>query len=430
MRPVPEVRFWAWKRPPGHGFAALAPFVLESARRAAFTGVTLGALWLSGCHDSEPAHLGGPAGSAGTAAGAGSGGAGGNIATTGGTGGTGGVAGSLVIDDGGTGGMAGTGAAGPDSGMEWPGIGAPPNLLTCDPNAPGGTDAGLDSSGAARSPFCPQMMWNMVPAKRVLYSWTTPEQVEELRRDRVLLTRSETAGLGRGYAFTSIDELAARGTGPANQLLARLSGELFTKVRYAWTNAWSTRMGWPGEDYGDQLLRIVLKPDAWIVVVSDGVGMAVIDMNNEVVPIEQALAQSDRIGAVYFYKVDIQGRDTFSKCSGGYREFILGNEAMIEEWSLGTEAIRDQLAEDATMIEALLEEVRADPPALNAADFNALVACQWDYQPVTSLDAYARCLSMPSENYAPLPAQLAALAEALRAGLFEPDPLIVTPSGG
>lgn len=386
------------------------------------TGIALGAVWLSGCALGEPERAASLAGAGGTAT-AGSGGSGATIATTGGAGG------SIVIGGGGTGsaGVAGTGAAGPDSGLEWPGIGVPRGDLSCDANAPAAGDGGLDPSGAVRSAFCPQMMWNVAPAKRVLYSWTTSEQAEELRRDRVLLTRTETPGLGRGYAFTSMEELAARGTGPANQLLARLSAELFTKVRYGWPSAWATRMGWPGEDYGDQLLRIVLKAEAWIVVVSDRVGIAVIDMNNQVVPIEQALAESHRIGAVYFYKVDIQGQDTFSSCSGGYREFVLGNEAMVEEWSLGTEEILDQLDADATLIEGLLESVREAPPPIAPPSFNATVVCQWDNPPFSELDAYMRCLSMPSENYVPLPAQLAALAEALRAASFEPDPLVVTP---
>jgi hypothetical protein len=421
-----EARFWAFPEPPRRGWAALGPFVLESARRAAFTGVTLGALWLAAC-SAEPMQLGGVSGMAGTAGlgvAAGSGGVGGTTSTDGGGAG---VGGTIVIPEGG---MAGTGVAGGDSGLQAPMIGRPPGQQACDVSAPSGPDAGLDPSGALRSPFCPQMVWNVAPAGRVLYSWTVPEQEEELRRDRVLLTRTETAGLGRGYAFTSIDELAARGTAAENQLLARLSSELFTKVRYAWPNPWATRMGWPGEEYGDRLVRIVLKPEAWIVVVSDRLGTVVIDMNNEVVPIAQALAESRRIGAVYFYKVDIEGQDTFSSCSGGYREFIIGNEAMVEEWSLGTEQIRDQLEADATLIEGLLEAVREDPPLVAPASFNATVACQWDSAPVTEVDAYMRCLSMPSENYAPLPAQLAALAEALRAASFDPDPLVVTPPGG
>jgi hypothetical protein len=416
MRPVPELRFWAFRRPPNPGWAALAPFLLKSARRAAFTGVALGAVWLAGC-GNDPMHL--PAVTA-----AGAGGMSGTSSMVGA--GSGGMGGTFVLQDPGTAGTAATGATGPDSGLAWPGIGVPSGAVTCGEGAPPGVDGGT-ATLAASSPFCPQMMWNASPAKRVLYSWTTPEQIEELRRDRVLLTRTETAGLGRGYAFTSIDELAARGNAPANQLLARLSGELFTKVRYAWPNAWATRMGWPGEDYGDQLVRIVLKPEAWIVVVSDRVGMAVIDMNNEVVPIEEALAEIHRIGAVYFYRVDVQGQGTFSSCSGGYREFIVGNEAMIEEWSLGTESIKDQLEADAALIEGLLANVRANPPTIAPATFNADAVCRWDHRPVYEVDAYARCLSLPSENYAPLPAQLAALAEALRAAVFEPDPVVVAP---
>lgn len=418
MRSTPEVLLSVWRRPFGHGWAALAPFALESARRAAFTGITLGVVWLAGCGvDSmtRPRATGGAGASAGTA------GAGGTLATS-----SGGAAGTLTIGDPTTP-SAGTGATGPDSGLSWPEIGAPSGAVACGEATPS-ADGGVGDE-AEGSPFCPQMMWNAAPAKRVLYSWTTPEQAEELRRDRVLLTRTETPGLGRGHAFTSIDELAARGTAPANELLARLSNELFTKVRYAWPHAWATRMGWPGEDYGDRLLRVVLKPEAWIVVVSDRVGMAVIDMNNELVPVERALAESHRIGAVYFYRVDIQGRDTFSTCAGGYREFIVGNEAMVEEWSLGTEEINEQLEADAALLEAYLERVRERPPTVTPADFNATVVCSWDERPVTELDAYSRCLSLPSENYAPLPAQLAALVEALRAAQLEPDPLVVS-SGG
>jgi hypothetical protein len=424
MRRVPEVRFWAFRRAPSIGWAAFGPFVLEAARRTAFTGVTLGVVWIAGCAlDSAET----PSRPHTTTAGAGAGGSGGAVpAGGGGAGGAGGTLGMSAPDGGLV--LGGGGTGGGDVGLMPPGIGVPAGHITCDANA-SAPDGGTDQSGAKRSPFCSQMMWNAAPAKRVLYSWTTPEQAVELRRDRVLFTRTETEGLGRGYAFTSMDELAARGTGPAHQLLARVSGELFTKVRYAWPNAWATRMGWPGEDYGDQLVRIVLKPEAWIVVLSDRVGMAVIDMNNELVPIEQALSESHRIGAVFFYRVDVQGQGTFKSCSGGYREFIVGNEAMIEEWSLGTEQIKTQLETDAGLIEGLLERLRETPPSIAPATFNQSVVCQWDYQPITEVDAYVRCLSLPSENYAPLPLQLAALSDTLRAATFDPDPLVVTPGG-
>ncbi len=396
-------------------------------RTAAVCTLAAGALLVSACQlpvlDDEPG-TGGSAGTAGaggaTSAGGSSGtSAGGTTNATGGTatGGTatGGTGGTItIVEPGDTGGTLSSG-----SGLEFPGIGTPPTI-PC-------STAG-DGQSVAYA-FCDQVVWNVAPAARVLYSWTTAEQAAELRADRVLLTRTETPGLGRGYAFTSIDELAARGNAPENQLLAKLSSELFTKVRYAWPHAWATRMGWPGEDYGDQLLRIVLKPEAWIVVVSDRVGMVVIDLQNQIVPIEDALANSERIGAIFFYKVDVTGQGTFHSCSGGYREFIVGNEAMIEEWSLGTEQIRAELEQDAARLEAFFELVRPAPPSLSSATYNAIVVCNWDFAPSDDVGTYERSLSIPSDYYVPLPAELAALVETLRASLFEPDPLVVTPGG-
>ena len=391
--------------------------------------VTLGALALGACqvgaddtHGGNDAGRGAMPGAAGaglTGGTSGTGGSGGSIAITGGSGGsisiTGGAGGTVPTGTGGTGGVAPY--LSPESNLSFPQIGdAPAEACSSDP-------------AANAWPFCGQSVWNVAPAKRVLYSWTTAEQAEELRQGSVLLTRTETPGLGRGYAFTSIDELAEAGTGPENRLLAELSSDLFVKVRYAWPNAWATRMGWPGEDYGDQLLRIVLKPEAWIVVVSDKVGIAVIDLENNLVPIADAVAHPERIGAVYFYKQDVTGSGSFFSCSGGYREFIIGNEAMVEEWSLGTEQLRDQIEADATLVERFLTMVRAAPTAATAANFNQQVACSWDGPVVDAISSYERALGIPSENYVPLPAALATLAETLRASLFEPDPLVVKPGG-
>jgi len=396
-------------------------FRLVQARRTAFSAIALGAIALGCAFDPGNTSAAGLTGgaSAGTGGGAGTSGSGG----AGGSGGS-----SIVIGAGGTvpagtggasgaGGMVAPPGPSPESGLQSPGIGTPP-ASSCE-----GTDS------VAPALFCDQMVWNVAPAERVFYSWTTREQADELRRDRVLLTRTETPGLGRGYAFTSIDALAARGTGPENTLLARLSSELFTKVRYAWPHAWATRMGWPGEDYGDELVRIVLKPEAWIVVVSDTVGMAVIDLSNQLVPIEEALLHSERIAAVFFYKREVTGNGSFYDCSGGYREFIVGNEAMIEEWSLGSDTIRDQVEADATRLEGLLEAVRAAPPNVTPATFNEDVVCYWDNAAVGEIGAYTHSLAIPSDYYVPLPAALATMIETLRSTSFGAEPLIVKPGG-
>jgi len=394
-------------------------FRLIQARQTAFSAIALGALAL-GCivtevpgHDPMELPSAGRGGAAGRGGSGGAAGAGGSTIVIG-------VGGTTPAGSGGASGSAGMAVSpypSPESGLFPPGIGTPP---------PGSCGA---TAGTVPALFCDQMVRNVAPAARVFYSWTTREQAEELRRDRVLLTRTETLGLGRGYAFTSIDALAARGTGPENELLARLSGELFTKVRYAWPHAWATRMGWPGEDYGDELVRIVLKPEAWIVVVSDTVGMAVIDQSNGLVPIEEALLHSERIGAVFFYKLDVTGNGSFLQCSGGYREFIIGNEAMVEEWSLGSDTIRNEIEADATRLETLLETVRGKPLNFTPAAFNQSVACYWNNTPGDELSVYAHSLAIPSEYYVPLPEALATLAQTLRATPFGTEPLVVRPGG-
>jgi hypothetical protein len=408
----------------------------ESRRRAALCGVTVGAIALGACQPQlEPGDYNFDSG-VGAASGMG------GVSGVGGTGvGTAGAPpGIIVIPSAGSGG--GTQYLSPASGLTPLDLGTPPADPSCTAAATAAAGAGSTSGaagtagaqgnadGASAGPpqFCDQQVWNVAPAHRTLYSWTTADQVAELRSGRVLLTRTETPGLGRGYAFTSMDELAARGTAPENTLLQKLSNELFVKARYAWPSAWATRMGWPGEDYGDQLLRIVLKPEAWIVVVTDQEGIAVIDMNNELVSIADALAHVERIGAVYFLKRDVSGEGSFFSCSGGYREFIVGNEAMIEEWSLGTQEIHDRILADAELIETFFGTVRAAPPRVDAASFNQTVVCYWDrVGNADDLDRYQQSLSIPSEYYAPLPAQLANLSQTLRASLFDPDPLVVHP---
>jgi hypothetical protein len=112
MRRVPEARFWAFPRPPSPGWAALGPFVLESAGRAAFTGVTLGLVWLAGCTLDSTESRGG---SGGTTSSAGAAGTGGTLtADAAGSGGSGDI---LIRDP--NGGTAGAGALGPGSGMAW-----------------------------------------------------------------------------------------------------------------------------------------------------------------------------------------------------------------------------------------------------------------------------------------------------------------------
>ena len=285
--------------------------------------------------------------------------------------------------------------------------------------------------------FAERAFSNAAPARRELYTWTTSEQVVELRAGSVLLTRTERPELGPGYASEALAELAAQTpTGAPSvddsiALAVLLSGPAFSKARYAWPEPWATRVGWPGESYGDQLVRLVLREDAWLARFDAG-RLDVVDMNNAPVAAADALAQPERLAGLYFVKN--AGADgpicggSFRSGSDGYREFIIGNESMIEEWSLGTPEIAARIESDIALVQEFFDRIRPCPPRDDPHYWNLNVVCGWSSQPATTeLGAYEGSLAIPSPGYVPQAMPLASLIEALEASRFELDPFVVSP---
>lgn len=281
--------------------------------------------------------------------------------------------------------------------------------------------------------FAQQVFYNSLVARREFFSWTTDEQAAELRRDQVLFSRSERPGLGPGYAFNVLAQIAQNDPeSERSRLASLLGGELFAKARYAWIEPWATRMGWPDEDYGNNLVRIVLKPEAWVVLVARG-GVTVVDQQNQPVSLADALANPTRLGAIFYQKDAFAGgpscQGSFISGGNGYREFILGNLAMVEEWSIGTEQIRDRLRDNVAQLSNFLQRTRECPITSSAEQWNLTVVCHWDRGgvPTSELDAYELSLAIPSDNYLAVPERIAAMIDTLQGDLFEPDPLVVTP---
>jgi hypothetical protein len=281
--------------------------------------------------------------------------------------------------------------------------------------------------------FLSQVIDPLRVARRELYSWTTDEQAAALRSDHVLFAKSEQAGLGPGYAFTYLNQIATSSADAQQQQLASvLVGDLFAKKRYAWSEPWATRMGWPGEDYGGNLLRILLKPEAWLVVASGGV-LTVVDLDNVPVAASDAVLHPERIGAILYVKDGAAGgpscNGSFAAGGNGYREFILGNLAMVEEWSIGTQEIRDRLAANIADLTRFLTNVRTCPASASASQWNLQVVCNWANDPNAGDETftYEQALAIPSLNYLPVPQQIATIIETLQGDLFEPDPLVVKP---
>ena len=302
--------------------------------------------------------------------------------------------------------------------------------------APGGPPC--DPPTSTDPVFSAQVVSSRLPAVRELFSWTTDEQAAALRSDQVLFSKSEQEGAGPGYAFTYLSQFVSNAPDPEQQgqegELARLlgNGDLFAKKRYAWSEPWATRLGWPGEEYGDNLLRIVLKPEAWVVVVDNG-QLTVFGLDNMQVAISDALAHPERIGAILFVRGASAGgplcNSSFSGGSNGYREYILGNLGMVEEWSIGTQQIRDRLQANITDLTRFFGQMRSCPVVTTAQQWNTAVVCSWSQEPSASdeIFTYEQALAIPSQNYLPVPAQIAAIIETLQGDLFEPDPLVVNP---
>ncbi len=92
------------------------------------------------------------------------------------------------------------------------------------------------------------------------YTWTSGEQIEELRAGKALLNRSKSPT--KGY---SEFDVALRDTyNKKDTLIQLLLEERFANKRFDSTNGWDTLLGWKGETYGEYLIQIVLKPESII----------------------------------------------------------------------------------------------------------------------------------------------------------------------
>jgi hypothetical protein len=288
-----------------------------------------------------------------------------------------------------------------------------PTPPACDPGA-------LDA--AASAALAPYVVSHEDVGRRTLYSWTSAAQIEELRADPTLLTRSQTAAGERGRASDYIRNLA-----PSDEIAAILARPEFEKKRFGWPNAWSTALGWQGETYGDQLLEIRLRADAWVGrLKTSGAEWAFFDVDNNPVSLDRVKAEPERVGAVYF--VDLTSG---SGCSGtfargaAYREYVICNERMIEEWSAQTPEIRQHLVDAISALGAFGRALGAakcvNPPSV--ACFIDDVLGAWETRPKYLLGTYEASLAFPNELYTPTVGSVDSLVAQLQALLFDPAPL-------
>ncbi len=244
-------------------------------------------------------------------------------------------------------------------------------------------------------------------APRVLYTWTREEQIAELRASPVLLTRSRGAGGARSGFDHALD-------GDPSPLARHLRSERWSARRFAWTGPWATRMGWPGADYGDRLVRVELRPGAWIARLDpDGPGPRwdVRDAAGQEVAEAAVRAEPWRVAAVYH-----QGRGPGPDgAERVWREYVLVSEPMIARWSVGDDATSRVLARDRAQLAVLANRLGAldtHPPAFEA--WTRSLTSRWASEGGGELvSLYESALALGSEHYLPEPAHIVAIARAL-----------------
>lgn len=179
------------------------------------------------------------------------------------------------------------------------------------------------------------------PNARVLYSWTTATQLTDLRRDKRLLVRSESPTQGRSAFDGALDQVIARTGSGAAQAMQKSP---LDRRRFAFPNAFATARGIHGESYGDVLLEVRLRSDAWLAVVQDGSLLQYVDLDGKVLSpfdVEQNLGRV--AGALH------TGPD--------FRELVLLNEAAVERWSVCTPEIARAVREEMTLLRAIAEHL-------------------------------------------------------------------------
>lgn len=241
----------------------------------------------------------------------------------------------------------------------------------------------------------------------IVYTWTRAEQIEELRAHPQLLTRTRAPNGERTAFDASLD-------GDAHPVARHLSAHPFAR-RYAWTNPWATRRGWPGGDYGDRLIAIELRADAWFATfdttASDPDRWHVRTLTGEAVSADEVASDPARVAAILHV-----GRGVGpSGETRVFREIVVVSEPWIKRYSVGTSDLAARLAADGAQLTELASYLAEEPAPDPSAWVGALLPRWTTATPdeASVIELYDRALAMGSTEVLPDAAHLRTLAESL-----------------
>jgi hypothetical protein len=285
-------------------------------------------------------------------------------------------------------------------------------------------------SPVASPTFSKQVVSNQLPARQDLYVQLTDDELVAFKRSGNLLPDAPSTPATASPLSNLLGQLLSSASDLRRPLVQELINR-FKVTRATWPNPWTLRLvDHVGSEHMNPV-RIHLKDDAWIARIVDGT-LAIVDVKNAIVSVTAATAAPQRIAAIY-YTTDDRIPGAVASCDTGKRELALGNEAMVESYSLGTTDILNRMNSDIAALEALFMVSR--PCALvdkGGVSFRSYTVCQtWRFfDASTEYLAYQWALSNPSDLYKPTSQNLATLIEALKNDRFEPDPFVGAPGTG
>lgn len=293
----------------------------------------------------------------------------------------------------------------------------------------GGTPAeqcAFDGVKAIKPIFAPQTINTKLPARQELYALVTDAEAEALREGGSLIPPIDEEQ--PPDVVKMLDKVRPTST-PTRQPLIDALKPRFASVRAVWPNPWALRLVEHAGSEHMNIVRIVLREDAWIARITEG-SITTLDLGQKDVPIADAVAAPRNVAAIFY---ETNQRVTLSSsvdaCEDGRRVMVIGDEAMIEEWSLGTEQVLERLEGDLALLDQFFKVARMCTSFDRGTSFRSFTVCQtWTtYNVYSEYTAYQWALSTPTELYKPSPQNLAALIEALQGDRFEPDPHVVEP---